>query len=163
MTPVAWIALLGAGAYVYKKKPQWIPAAIRPKSLQKDVALAKVAATTKSTPHAGAGMDPGMTSAQVAAANGMLTSATDPSPVYAMASDYSGLGFVKTSEALIAKAEALAEARKHGAEDDELLAQMRAASSHPSASAQQAFAQAAQEPGINPGEEFGSSWAKNIS
>lgn len=127
MGPLAWIGLAAAGTYVYKKKPQWIPAALRPKSAQKNVALGRVTETTKSTPHPSAGMDPDMTSGQVAAANGMLTTGTDPAPLYQMASDYSALGFIKTSEALIAKADALAEARKHGAEDDELVAQMNAA------------------------------------
>lgn len=136
MTPLVWLGLLGASAYVYKKKPQWIPAPLRPKSAKKDVALHQVVATSQPTPSIALtpdgppvlhGLDEGMTSSQVAAANGLLASAITPEPVYAMASDYSGLGFLKTSEALIAKADALAEAKKHGAEDHELQQQMNTA------------------------------------
>ena len=128
MSWIPWIAgALGVG-YVYKKKPEWLPKALRPAAADKRIAALKaVKATSSPTPAATAGMDPNMATAEVAAANGLLSGGTDASAMYAMASDYSEKGYVRTSEALIAKADAITAAQKHGADDAALLAQMNAA------------------------------------
>lgn len=127
MSPAAWFALI-AGAYIYKKKPEWIPAPIRPKHGDKKVAaLANVQATSRPTPAPTAGLDPNMSSAEVASANGLLGGGTDSAAMYAMASSYSEKGYVNTAEALIKKADAIETAKKHGADDDALQAQMNAA------------------------------------
>ena len=128
MTPLAWIGLAAAGAWVYKKKPEWIPAPIRPKHGDKKVAaLANVQAASRPTPSPTAGLDPNMSSAEVHAANALLASGTDSAAMYSMASDYSSKGYVKTSEALIQKADAIETAKKHGADDQALQDQMMAA------------------------------------
>lgn len=128
MSAVPWIlAAIGAG-YVYKKKPEWLPSAIRPKSASRKIAaLGAVSATSRPTPAPTAGLDPNMTSAEVAAANGLLAGSADAGAMYAMASDYSGRGYVKTAEALIQKADAVSAAKTHGADDEALYAQMMAA------------------------------------
>lgn len=128
MSWIPWIAgALGVG-YVYKKKPEWLPKAIRPASADKKIAaLHAVKYTSAPTPAATAGMDPNMATAEVAAANGLLSGGTDASAMYAMASDYSEKNYHATSEALIAKADAITAAQKHGADDAALLAQMQAA------------------------------------
>lgn len=129
MSPLAWIGLAAAGAYVYKKKPEWIPAPLRPKHGDKKVAaLTKVAIASQPTPSPTAGLDPNMTTAEVHAANGLLAGSTDASAMYAMASDYSARGYVRTSEALIQKADAVEAAKKHGADEGALYDQMMAAS-----------------------------------
>ena len=67
--PLLLIALLAAGGYaVYEKKknPNWNPLASI--TGQKSAALSKVAQTSTPTPASTAGLDPNMTSAQVAAA-----------------------------------------------------------------------------------------------
>lgn len=151
MSWIPWaIGLAGAG-YVYKKKPEWLPKALRPASADKKIAaLHAVKASSTPTPSATAGMDANMATAEVAAANGLLSGGTDASAMYAMASDYSEKGYVKTSEALIAKADAITAAQKHGADDASLLAQMNAATTAGEAGA----AQGTGALGMN----FGSLW-----
>ena len=128
MSPLAWIGLAVGGAYVYKKKPEWIPAPIRPKHGDKKVAaLANVQATSKPTPSPTAGLDQDMHSTEVHAANALLATGTDSASMYAMASDYSERGYVQTAEALIGKADAIEAAKKHGADDQALHDQMMAA------------------------------------
>lgn len=132
---IGWILGLGAGSvWVWKKHPDWLPKPLRP-SARKNLALAAVTRTSNPTPSATAGLDPGMSSAEVAAANGLLQQSSDPDALYAMASDYSARDFVKTSEALIAKADALKLAQQHGASDDEIYAQMMAATGATNAAA----------------------------
>jgi hypothetical protein len=128
MSWIPWaIGLAGAG-YVYKKKPEWLPKALRPAAADKRIAaLHAVKHTSSPTPSATAGMDPNMATAEVAAANGLLSGGTDSAAMYAMASDYSEKGYTRTAEALIAKADAISAAQKHGADDASLLAQMNAA------------------------------------
>lgn len=128
MSPLLWLGAALGGAYVYKKKPQYLPAFLQPKGhAAKVAALGKVTATSNPTPSATAGLDPNMASAEVAAANGLLQNSVDPAALYAMASSYSEKGYNATARALIAKADALSKAKAHGADDDELFAQMMAA------------------------------------
>jgi len=128
MSWIPWVLGLAGAGYVYKKKPEWLPKAIRPAAADKRIAaLSAVKATSVPTPASTAGMDPNMATAEVAAANGLLSGGTDASAMYQMASDYSEKGYVRTSEALIAKADAITAAQKHGADDAALLAQMNAA------------------------------------
>lgn len=128
MSWVPWVLGLAGAGYVYKKKPEWLPKALRPAAADKRIAALKaVKYTSAPTPSATAGLDPNMATAEVAAANGLLSAGTDAAAMYAMASDYSERGYVRTSEALIAKADAVSAAQKHGADDASLLAQMNAA------------------------------------
>ena len=116
--PLLLIALLAAGGYaVYEKKknPNWNPLASI--TGQKSAALSKVAQTSTPTPASTAGLDPNMTSAQVAAANSLLAAGSDSAAMYSLASDYSNAGFVNTAKALIAKADAVSQAKTAGAAD----------------------------------------------
>lgn len=129
MSPWIWIGGLVGSAYVWKKKPEWIPAPLRPKSAAKRIAaLGRVTATSVPTPSHTAGLDPDMPMAEIAAANGLLATSTDSAACYQMASDYSEKGYKKTAEALIHKADALVSAKSHGADDDALYSQMIASS-----------------------------------
>jgi hypothetical protein len=128
MNPLVIIGAVAGAAYVYKKKPEILPKFLQPKDHAKKVAaLGAVTATSAPTPSALHGLDANMTSAEVASANGLLSNGTDPSALYAMASDYSERGHVETAKALIAKADAISAAKKHGADDDEVFKQMMAA------------------------------------
>jgi hypothetical protein len=123
------LALIAAGLggfYVYKKRPDLLPKALQPKA--KAVALDKVVQTSAAaTPHATAGMDPGMTTADVAAANQLLASSKDASAMNAMASSLSEAGHNNTAKALIAKADSLGAAKASGASDDDIYKAMMAA------------------------------------
>ena len=115
------LALGGGGYYVYKKKkdPSWSP--------MKGHALGKVKKTSAAaTPSPTVGLDPGMTSEQVAAVNAALSSATDPAPVYALASQLSDTA-PNSAKALIAKADALSAAKAQGASDAQVLQAMMTA------------------------------------
>lgn len=124
------LALGGGGYYVYdkkKKNPNWSPLAAL--TGKKKAALEKVKATSTPTPAVTAGLDPNMTSGQVAQVNAALAGATDPAPVYAMASDLSS-AYPNSATALIAKADALQAAKASGASDSELLQNMLAAGTY---------------------------------
>ncbi|MFI5302548.1 MAG: hypothetical protein ACHREM_31035 [Polyangiales bacterium] len=132
------IALLAGGAggiwWMRKKHPEKLPKFLQPKGMQaggaasaKAAAVQGVVNTSAPTPHPTAGLDPNMSTSDVASANQMLATATDANAVYAMASSYSEKNFVKTSQALIAKADALSHAKAAGASDAELLHSMMTA------------------------------------
>ncbi len=129
MNPLVIIGAVAGAAWVYKKKPEILPKFLQPKDHAKKVAaLGAVTATSAPTPSHMAGLDPNMSSTEVASANGLLQNSSDPAALYAMASDYSERGYNATARALISKADALSAAKKHGASDDEVFNQMMAAS-----------------------------------
>jgi hypothetical protein len=136
--------LLGLGVggfYVYKKHPEWLPAQLKPSAGNKAVALNKVVnASMNTTPHPTAGKDPGMTTAQVDAANQLIASSTDSKAMNALASDYSAKGLNNTATALITKANAVDAAKASQASDDELYKAMMTATdaTHTQAAAMQA-------------------------
>lgn len=150
MSPLVWIGGALGAAYVYKKKPQYLPHFLQPKDHAKKVAaLGHVTATSNPTPAATAGLDPHMSTQEIAAANGLLQNSADPAALYQMASDYSEKGYVATAKALIAKADAVSAAQKHGASDEEIFQQMMAATGATNAAATAV-------PGVGaPGMNFG--------
>ncbi|MHB2027567.1 MAG: hypothetical protein ACYCPT_01965 [Acidimicrobiales bacterium] len=130
MDPVTLLLIAGLGSGVWwmrKYEPSKLPKFLQPApSVMKAAAVQRVVATSVPTPVASAGLDPGMTSAQVQAANVLLAAGTDSAAMYQMASDYSALGYVNTAKALIAKADAITAAKSEGASDQEILSQMMA-------------------------------------
>lgn len=127
------IATAGGLFWLREKKPGLLPKFLQPKAIAaagpavaKQAAISNAVAASTPTPSPAVGLDPGMTTAQIAAANQALSSSTDADALYQMASQYSQENFVKTSQALIAKADAITQAKKQGASDNELFSQMMA-------------------------------------
>jgi hypothetical protein len=123
MEPLTLI-LLGAGGYfVYKKNenPEWSPLTwLCSSPYDKHVALERVKVASVPTPAVTVALDPGMSTDQVKQVNHSLTTETDHEKIKAHADALDALGHTSSAAALGAKAQAVGEAKAHGASDAEI-------------------------------------------
>lgn len=113
------LLLVGIGGtwYLRKYHPTLLPAVLRPTTTPAQAAaVASVAQASVPTPSPTAGLDPGMSSVEVATANQALASSSDPNQLSELGAVYGMFGYVNTSKALLAKANAISVAMAAGAQ-----------------------------------------------